>query len=401
MTLFDLLQFAGRALGGHRLRSALSVLGVVIGVTSVVLLTALGEGARIYVVGELAALGSDLLIVLPGKVETAGAMPFVGGVPHDLTLADAHALQLRIPRIRKLAPVTIGQTTASFGALNREISVIGTTADFEPLRHIAVSEGVFLPPAEMDRGSPVCVLGSTVRRELFRGTNPLGKILRIGDWRFRIIGVLEPRGQSMGFNLDDLVMVPVATAMKLFDQTTLFRVMIGAKSYEDLDRIKRDVTQIIKERHNNEDDITLITQDSMLTSFNRIFTALTLALAGIAAISLTVAGIGIMNVMLVSVSERTSEIGLLKAVGVTSRQIVGVFLAEASLLCVLGGFVGLIIARLLIALSNELFPALPAQAPPWSMPAAMVVALFVGIAFGVWPARRAAKLDPILALSKR
>jgi putative ABC transport system permease protein len=401
MSLLDLLRFAGTALGGHRLRSGLSVLGVIIGITSVVLLTALGEGARIYVVGELAALGSDLLIVLPGKVETSGAMPFIGGVPHDLTLADTRAILQRVPHIHKLAPITLGQTTIAFGALNREVSVVGTTAEFEHVRRLGVAQGSFLPAGEMDRGSPVCVVGSTVARELFRGINPLGKILRIGDWRFRVIGVLEPRGQSLGFNLDDLVMIPIATAMKLFDQTTLFRIMIQLQSYGDLELVKNQVTKVIKERHSNEDDVTLITQDSVLSSFNKIFTALTLALAGIAAISLTVAGIGIMNVMLVSVSERTSEIGLLKAVGVSSRQIVGVFLAEASLLCVLGGIVGLVAARVLIALSNQLFPALPAQAPVWSAPTALAVALFVGMAFGVWPARRAARLDPILALSRR
>lgn len=401
MTLLDLLRFAGTALSGHRLRSGLSVLGVIIGITSVVLLTALGEGARIYVVSELAALGSDLLIVLPGKVETSGAMPFIGGVPHDLTLADTRALQQRVRHIHDLAPLTLGQTTIAFGALNREVSVVGTTAEFKDVRRLEVAQGSFLPVSELDRGSPVCVVGSTVARELFRGINPLGKIIRIGDWRFRVIGVLQPRGQSLGFNLDDLVMIPVATAMKVFDQTTLFRIMIRLQSYADLELVKRQITQVIQERHSNEDDITLVTQDSVLSSFNKIFTALTLALAGIAAISLTVAGIGIMNVMLVSVSERTSEIGLLKAVGVTSRQIVGVFLAEAALLCVLGGIVGLVAARLLIAASLRIFPALPAQAPVWSGPTALVVALFVGLAFGVLPARRAARLDPILALSRR
>lgn len=401
MTLFDLLRFAGSALAGHRLRSGLSVLGVIIGIASVVLLTALGEGARIYVVSELATLGSDLIIVLPGKVETSGAVPFVGGVPHDLTLADAQALNLRVPRIQKLAPLTLGQTNVAYGTLNRELPVIGTTSEFKELRRLDVSRGSFLPPGEMDRGSSVCVIGATIQRELFRGINPLGKILRIGDWRFRVIGVLEPKGQSMGFNLDDIVIIPVATAMKLFDQTTLFRIMIEADSYQDLAPVKNDVLRLMTERHDDEEDITLITQDSVLTSFNQIFTALTLALAGIAAISLTVAGIGIMNVMLVSVSERTSEIGLMKAIGVTQRQIVTVFLAEASLLCVLGGIVGLAGAHGLIRLSRELFPALPAQAPEWSVPVALAVALFVGIAFGVWPARRASQLDPILALARR
>jgi len=245
------------------------------------------------------------------------------------------------------------------------------------------------------------VIGSTIERELFRGENPLGKILRVGDWRFRIIGVLSPRGQSIGFNLDDLIMIPVATAMKVFDQTSVFRIFVEANSYGDLEKVKSEIIEVMKERHDDEEDITLLTQDSVLASFNEIFTALTLALAGIAAISLTVAGVGIMNVMLVSVSERTSEIGLLKAVGVKTRQIISVFLAEASLLSIFGGMIGLAAALLFVDLARNLFPAFPVEIPRWAILSALIVAIFVGIAFGVWPARRASQLDPIAALSRR
>lgn len=401
MSFLDLIRFAGSALTGHRLRSALSTLGVAIGVASVVLLTALGEGARIYVTGELSTLGSNLIIVLPGKVETSGAMPVIGGTPNDLTLADAQALERQIPLIRHLAPLTFGQADVSFSGLSRNVSVIGTTAEFLPLRRLILSRGSFLPAGEITRGSTVCVIGSKVQQELFRGTNPLGKILRIGDWRFRIIGVMAARGESVGLDLDDIVFIPAATALKVFDQTTLFRIMVEANTFDDLDRVKNDILNVITDRHNDEEDITLVTQDSVLESFNEIFTALTLALAGIAAISLTVAGIGIMNVMLVSVSERTSEIGLMKAIGVTSSQVVWVFLTEATLLAVVGGIVGLITAQLLVNLSHEVFPSFPVHIPSWAVTAALGVALTVGISFGVWPAKRASRLDPILALSKR
>lgn len=401
MSFLDLIRFAWAALKGHRLRTVLSTLGVAIGVASVVLLTALGEGARVYVTGELSTLGSNLIIVLPGKVETTGAMPVVGGTPNDLTLEDAEALQRRVPLIGRLAPLTFGQADVSYGALSRNVNVIGTTADFLPLRRLVLSRGSFLPAGEMTRGNTVCVIGSKVQQELFPGMNPLGKILRLGDWRLRIIGVMTARGESVGFDLDDIVFIPVATALKVFDQTTLFRIMIEANSFENLDRTKKEILAVITERHNDEEDVTLITQDSVLESFNQIFTALTLALAGIAAISLTVAGIGIMNVMLVSVSERTSEIGLMKAIGVTSSQVVWVFLAEATLLSVIGGVVGLIVAQLLVNASQELFPSFPVQIPQWAILAAVGVALTVGISFGVWPARRASRLDPILALGKR
>jgi putative ABC transport system permease protein len=401
MTFTDLFRFAWNALRGHRLRSVLSTLGVAIGVLSVVLLTALGEGARIYVTGELATLGSNLIIILPGKIETSGMVPIIGGVPHDLTLADAEAVQRRVPQVRQIAPLTLGNSSVSFGSLNRNIPVIGTTSTFLHIRRLEMARGTYLPPGEMDRGSPVCVIGSTVEHELFAGINPLGKILRIGDWRFRIIGVTAPRGESMGFNIDDIVTIPVATAMKVFNTSTLFRIFVETNSYENLTLVKEKITGTIQERHDNEEDITLLTQDSVLASFNKIFKALTLALAGIAAISLTVAGVGIMNVMLVSVSERTEEIGLMKAIGVKPSQIVSVFVAEASLLSIIGGFIGLIGAVFLVDLMLKLFPAFPVEIPRWAVMASLLVACVVGMIFGVWPARRASKLDPIAALARR
>jgi putative ABC transport system permease protein len=401
MTLFDLLQFAWRALTGHRLRTILCTIGVGIGVTSVILLTSLGEGGRIYVTGELATLGSSLIVVLPGKIETKGMVPLVGGVPNDLTLTDAEAIQHRVPSAKMIAPLTIGQSVVSHESLSRNVTVIGTSYEFLHIRRLSIARGSYLPRGEFERASPVCVIGTRVEQELFRGANPLGQILRIGDWRFRIIGVIAPKGESMGFNIDDSVMIPVALAMKVYDQTTLFRIFVETAAYEDLNASKEKIIEVIKERHDNEEDITLLTQDSVLASFNNIFTALTLALAGIAAISLSVAGVGIMNVMLVSVSERTSEIGLLKAIGVKPSQIVSVFLAEASLLSILGGIVGLCTALLLVDLIGNIFPAFPITIPSWAIISSVVVAIFVGLLFGVWPARRASRLDPIQALTRR
>jgi putative ABC transport system permease protein len=401
MTFIDLFQFAWGALKGHRLRTVLCTIGVGIGVASVILLTALGEGGRIYVTGELATLGSSLIMVLPGKIETEGMVPFVGGVPHDLTLQDAEAILRRVPSVKKLAPLTLGQSLVSHGSLTRNVPVIGTTYEFLEIRRLSMARGSFLPPGELDRGAPVGVIGTRVEQELFRDANPLGKTVRIGDWRFRVIGVLSPKGQSMGFDIDDVVMIPAATAMKVYDQTTLFRLFVESTSYADLEQTKKKIMEVIKERHEDEEDITLLTQDSVLASFNEIFTALTLALAGIAAISLSVAGVGIMNVMLVSVSERTSEIGLLKAIGVKPSQVVSVFLAEASLLSILGGLLGLAAALLLVDLIGKILPSFPVEVPPWAVISAVLVAVIVGVLFGVWPARRAARLDPIQALSRR
>ncbi|MET0619863.1 MAG: ABC transporter permease [Thermoanaerobaculia bacterium] len=397
----DAFAFGIRALRGHRLRSALSLGGVAIGVASVVLLTSLGEGARRYVTGEFANLGTNLLVVLPGKTETAGVTPFVTGAPHDLTLEDADAVARRVRSVRRLAPVSHGQAPASRGERRRDVVILGTTADFFAVRNLRLQTGRFLPSAEAGREQGVCVIGSTVRRELFGAENPLGQALGLGDERYRVIGVLAPRGMSIGLDMDEMVYVPVGRSLRMFNQSSLSRVLIEVRSRDEMAAAEEGVRRAIQERHDGEDDVTLLTQDSVLATFGRILALLTAALTGIAAISLTVAGIGIMNVMLVTVSERTREIGLLKAVGVTARQVVAVFLVEAALLSTAGGVVGLAAAFGGAALLRGLYPGFPAQPPHWAVAAAVLVSTGVGLIFGAAPARRAARLDPIAALAKR
>ena len=397
----DLFEFSVRALKGHRLRTGLSLGGVAIGVASVVLLTSLGEGARLYVAGEFANLGTNLLIVLPGKTETAGVTPFVTGAPHDLTLEDAEVIARRVRSVRRLAPLSRGLAPAQRGERRRDVNVAGTTADFLEVRNLRMQIGRFLPSAAAGRDQRVCVIGSTVRRELFGAGNPLGETLRIGDERYRVVGVLAPRGMSIGMDMDEMVYVPVGRAMKMFNQSTLFRLLIQVRSHEEIPAAQEGVLRVIRDRHDGEDDVTILTQDSVLATFGRILTLLTAALSGIAAISLTVAGIGIMNVMLVSVSERTREIGLLKAVGVTGRQVVAVFLVEAALLSTAGGLVGLAAAFGGAGALRGLYPGFPAQPPSWAVVAAVVVSASVGLIFGAMPARRASRLDPIVALARR
>lgn len=401
MTAFDSLAFAGRALLGHRLRTVLSLLGVAVGVASVVLLTSLGEGARLYVVGEFAALGSNLLIVTPGKTETSGLAPPVGTAPHDLTLDDVAAIERRVPRIRHVAPMAIGSVTARAGDLTRDVVVAGVTPEWKSVRRLNIGIGQFLPAGEAAADASVCVVGAAIQRELFLGANPLGEMLRLGDERFRIVGVIAPRGTSLGMDLDEIVIVPLARHMKMFNLTSLFRVLVEVRSQDDLPAAQRAVIEILKARHDDEEDVTVQTQESMLTTFSSVLSMLTMALAGIAAISLSVAGVGIMNVMLVSVSERTREIGLLKALGASSGQILRLFLAEAATLSAAGGGAGLGAAIGLTALARRLYPSFPVQPPPWAIPLAVLVSLAVGVLFGVAPARRASKLDPVAALNRR
>ncbi len=398
MREIDLIHFSARALRGHRLRTILSLLGVAIGVGSVIILTSLGEGARRYVTGEFASLGTNLLIVLPGKTETHGVAPFLGATTHDLTIEDSEALGRRVREIRRIAPLSLGSASVKFGDRSRATYVMGTTNEMIGVRKLQMGVGRFLPSGVID--APVCVLGAKVRSELFATANPLGEMVRIGDARLRVMGVLAPRGTSIGFNIDETVYVPVRTAMRMFNRSSLFRLMIEVGSHDEIPAARQDVLRVLKERHQNVEDVTVLTQDAVLATFNQILIILTGALAAIAAISLTVAGIGIMNVMLVSVSERTQEIGLLKSIGVTRRQILGAFLIEAAIVSTAGGIVGLGGGLGVGRIVERIVPDFPVHPPLWAVAAALVLSMSVGLLFGSLPARRAAAFDPVEALAR-
>jgi putative ABC transport system permease protein len=401
MRVLDQLGFALTSLRGARARTLLMLLAMSIGVGSVVLLTALGEGARRYVVGEFESLGTNLLILLPGRSETTGgAPPLLGETPRDLTLQDALAL-LRSRHISRIAPLTIGSAPVSHGSLEREVSIIGSTEEFFPVRHIHIGQGRPLPGGDPERGSAVVVLGSKLKKELFGTKRALGQWVRINDRRFRVIGTLAEGGESLGQDLGDMAVIPVATAQSLFNAPSLFRVLIQARSDQDIERAKKAALDIIRERHDGEDDVTIISQDALLSTFDGILQALTYAVGGIAAVSLSVAGILIMNVMLVAVSQRTAEIGLLKALGAARAQILRLFLVESVLLAALGAAVGLALAFVAIAVLGRLYPQFPLIAPLWAPLAAVGVALGTGLVFGLLPARRAARLDPVQALTGR
>jgi putative ABC transport system permease protein len=398
MRLGDVLQFATGALRGHRLRTALSLLGVAVGVAAVILLTSLGDGARAYVEREFAAMGSNLLVVLPGKTETTGFAPLFGGAPHDLTLEDVEAMR-HIAGVRRVAPLTVGRASIHASGRSREVMIAGTTAEWGRVRRVEMAVGSFLPETAAEADRPVCVIGALIRSELFPTGNPLGRVLRVGEERYRVIGVTARRGRSMNMDLDDLVMIPVRRHMRMFDTTSIFRVMVEVGAHASIESTRARVIAMLTARHAGEEDVTVLTQDAVLTSFGRILNVLTLLLAGIAAISLTVAGIGVMNVMLVSVAERRREIGLLKAIGATGRQILALFLLEATLIAVTGGAAGAGAAWSVTALFTEAYPSFPIAPPLWAVGAALLVSITIGASFGAWPARRAARLEPIAAMA--
>ena len=385
-----------------RLRSIMMLVAMAIGVAAVVVLTSLGEGARRYVTGEFQALGADLLIVLPGRSETTGVQPgmFAGETPRDLTLDDAESL-LRIPGVERIAPLVVGSVPVSAGELSREVPVIGTTSEFLVVRNLRMAQGSFLPAGEIDRDMAVCVLGSKVRSELFPRGPAVGATVRIGERRFRVIGILGDSGRSIGFDLQEIVVIPVSSALQLFNSGSLFRIMITARDRDAMPRVQRAVRAQLAERHQGEEDVTVVTQDAVLATFNRIFTALTLTLAGIASISLAVAGILIMNVMLVAVSQRTSEVGLMKALGARGSQITALFLAEAVLLSIVGACLGLVVGYAADWVIGRAYPALPLGPPIWAVVLAVLIAVASGVVFGLLPARRAARLDPVVALAGR
>ena len=401
MKLIDVVQFASASLRGSRTRTLLMILAMSIGVASVVVLTGLGEGARRYVVNQFSSLGTNLVIVLPGRTETAGIGPgmLLGQIPRELSLDDAQAL-LRSRAIGRIAPLTIGSTQISQGALNREVVVLGSTSDLLEVRHMNLAQGQFLPAGDLHSSESVCVLGIKIKNELFGQQQAIGGWVRLGDRRFRVIGIMATQGESMGFNTDEIVIVPVASAHMLFNTSGLFRVLVEAKSRDAIEQAKHDAEEILLRRHNGENDVTVITQDAVVATFDRILTALTLAVGGIAGISLAVAGILIMNVMLIAVSQRVKEIGLLKALGAPAAQIRNLFFAEAILLSGIGSVVGLILGESGVWVIGRIYPSLPVVAPWWAVLAALGTALGTGIMFSVWPARRAARLDPVMALAR-
>jgi putative ABC transport system permease protein len=393
MRLRDLLQFGAESLLLHRVRTTLTLTGIAVGVIAVLVLTALGEGARRYVVQEFSGMGTGILIVIPGKVETQGAGPVVGGTTRDLTVEDAEAVARRCPSVSRVAPVSFGSTAFEYGGRSRQIPVIGSTTEILTIRNLEVTTGRFPTADDIRRGERVAVIGRTIQREVFRGDNPLGKAVRLGGYRLRVVGVLAHKGRSLGFDMDDIVIVPVATALRMFNQRSLFRVLVQARGPEAVDRAEEQVKVVLRERHDDEEDFTVITQGAMLDTFHAVLGTLTAALAGIAAISLAVAGIGIMNVMLVSVSERRGEIGLLKALGASRRQILTVFLIEALALAGIGALLGVIIGVSTIYVAVAVYPVFPAQASLGWIAVVVLLCFAAGAGFGMMPARRAARLS--------
>lgn len=403
MRLFDGGAMSFTAIVRYPLRSAMLLVAISIGVAAVLLLTSLGEGARRYVTSQFNNLGSHLLIVTPGKNEAVGLGAVAGALgepPRPLTLEDAMAID-RSPHIESVTLFVAGQATVNYNGVERQIDVLGATANMQGIFDIEVGKGRFLPEVDLDNIAPLAVIGDTIARELFANAQPVGKWIRIGDRRVRVIGVAAQQGRVGSMDVDDGVFVPTGFAMQMFNQDSIQKMMVQAHSADDMHQAREDIINTVRRRHQGHDDVTVLDQGAILSTFNAVATVLTSVLTAIASISLVVAGTLIMNVMLVAVSQRTQEIGLIKALGGTRRQIIRLFLAEAALLSLFGAALGVVVGQLGIQLMRTLYPLVDFHAPSWAVVAAVMMALAAGLLFGILPARRAASLDPVQALSGR
>jgi putative ABC transport system permease protein len=397
MILEDVLRQALRAILGHRQRSGLTMLGIVIGIASVILLTSLGEGTRLYILTQFTQFGTNLVSVSPGKVTTTGMPGAIGGTIHPLTLGDVEALE-RVRGVEKTVPVVMGAAPIRYEGKERSSYVYGVTAAVPEVWRMGVRVGRFLPEGDMRSGSALTVLGPTMKRELFGERNALGEHVRIAGQRFLVIGVMQSKGQFLGFDIDDAAYLPVSVAMPMFNRDDLLEIDVSVSNASVVDSVVSRMRRALVARHGGDEDFTITTQTGMLETLGRIIRIISLAVAGIGAISLLVGAIGILTMMWISVHERTSEIGLAKAIGATPQQILWLFLCEAVMLSTAGGVVGLLAGMGLARLIHLFIPALPVHTPLGFVLLALAVSLVVGLASGILPARRAAALDPVVAL---
>ena len=393
----DLLRMSSGTLRANKMRSFLSMLGIAIGVGSVVLLTSIGEGTRVYILNEFSQFGTNVLMINPGKAETSGIPGALGGTTRKLTIDDAVAVE-RLPHVDAIVPLTVALARVETQGRGRSVAIYGVTPSLPEVWKFEIGQGDFLDNTDPRRSSPVAVLGPKVKRELFGDENALGKMIRIADTRLRVIGIMAPKGHTLGFDLDDAVYVPVALAMRMFNMEELTEIDATFAHGGLVDIVEDQVRELLTDRHRGHEDFTITTQAAMLDVFGKVINGITLAVSFIAGISLLVGAVGILTMMWISVGERVSEIGLMMAVGATREQIQRIFLTEAILLTTTGGAIGAVSGVAMALALRAFLPALPVEIPFDFLLVAIAMSVVVGIASGVAPARRAAGLEPVEAL---
>ncbi len=406
MNIIESVRIALRGLSANKMRSGLTMLGIIIGVGAVIALLSIGQGAQAAITEQIRGIGSNLIFVVPGAVQQ-GAVQLARGSAATLTFEDAEAIAdpANCPHVAAVAPLLSRSAQVVYGRNNINTSIRGTTPELQFIRNYLVREGHFLEQRDLDTMARVAVLGSIAAEELFEGANPIGQVIKVQRIPFRVIGVLEEKGGT-GLE-DDVVIIPITTAYRLLGgwaapgggrRVTV--INISAVDEDGIDAAIEEIAWLLRERHKiryQEDDFTVMSQKDILGAMTQITTILTIFLGAIAAISLLVGGIGIMNIMLVSVTERTREIGIRKAVGAKRRDILMQFLIEAVVLSVAGGLTGILLGvgiSKLVGMTGQIITVVS----PGSVLLAIGFSVAVGLFFGIYPARRAAALNPIDAL---
>ena len=397
MLLIDAIRLALRAIAAQRLRSFLTLLGIAVGISAVILLTSIGEGIHRFVLAEFTQFGTNIASISPGKVKTSGPAPT--GIPSSvrpLSLDDARMLA-RVPHVNGMTATVWGNSEVGANGRLRRTTVNGVGADMARIYRIKVQSGQFLPDEELENARAFVVLGARLKSELFGASNPLGARVRVGNLQFRVIGVLEPKGQFLGVDLDDAAYIPTARALELYNRDGLMKIDVAYDEGVPAEQVVAAIKNQLIARHGRE-DFTITTQEDMLRTLSNILDILTMAVGALGSISLLVGGVGIVTIMTIAVRERTGEIGLLVALGAPRRTVLALFLGEAVALSALGGVIGLVLGMGLAQLIHMAVPALPVHTPLSFVLLAEGVAITIGLLAGVLPARSAARLDPVEAL---
>lgn len=396
MKLVDLAQFSFSAVSAGRMRSGLTALGIAIGIAAVVLLTSMGEGLQRYMIGEFSQFGTHLIAINPGKTSTMGFSGALVNTVRPLSLDDSEAIK-RLHQVIETVPLVQGNAQLEAGERQRRTVVYGVGPGMPAVWQFKVAAGQFLPQDDPASARAFVVLGSKIRDELFPDRSPLGEIIRAGSYRFRVIGVMESKGQMLGFDLDDAIYVPTSHAMDIFNQESLMEIDVLYRANTDASSVEAAIRKLLESRHGSE-DFSIITQEQMLEVLSSILDILTFAVGALGGISLLVGGVGILTIMTISVKERTAEIGLLTALGAQRRQILWLFLGEAMLLAAAGGFLGLFLGWSITLLVHGLVPDLPVYTSWTYIIMAEALAIVIGMLAGVIPANQAARMKPVEAL---
>ncbi|MGD0822789.1 MAG: ABC transporter permease [Desulfomonilia bacterium] len=394
-----------RALWVNKMRSSLTMLGIIIGVAAVIAMLAVGTGASRKIAQQVASVGSNLIIVVPGST-TQGGLRMGSGSQSTLTMSDAEAIEAECSAVQTVAPILNGSGQVIFGNQNWATSITGTTSSILTVRDCAIVEGRNFSDQDIRNATKVCLIGQTIIENLFENEDPVGKIIRVKNVPFTVIGVLEEKGQSLGGqDQDDVVYIPITTAQKKIIGTAfpgmVRTIMVKAKSTDELPVAETEVNDLLMQRHHigpsRDVDFTVRNLTQMLQMAQQFTTVMTLLLGAIASVSLVVGGIGIMNIMLVSVTERTREIGIRMAVGAKAKDIRFQFIIEAVTLSLIGGIVGIIVGTIVAATISK-FADWPTVVSPLAVLLAFGFSGFIGIFFGFYPAYKASLLNPIDAL---